>query len=593
MANQGMTWAWDEFDTYRLAQNTLEDFLTKRFGYYNFFTRVVNGVYKFWIPRALTEVSPSFLDFVYPFGDQENAQDFYFSGFKDELNWQGARQGCSLPSLGRSGSEMRLSFNLRSVEVSARAVDFPWSVRQLAIYHVFDFESGKSTWITLKGNTVIKKRISRLVETSEFSCRSIADQFSNALRIHLLLCDWSVENWRWYINDLENSLRGTTRGALSANVDHTLGSYHVGPEVTPSYPSSPTSPRSQFGSFPHVPRVGTSSTFASPKSKPKQIPHFFSRSSRTASTMSEAKTVTVENDEPRAVEGSGRGLLNKILMLLSNCRLLRKAIGTNQNSSVESKEDGFTTSPERRREPEMIPPGLQEGEEMENAQDTKFSDLQRIQYIEGKVHEVSLVLKLNIETLGQLVRHYSLVMEHGNLSSEIRTKCQKDITEFASYVGGAQKDLQLQLSRTDTLARLQAEQKTFLYGILQYQSMRSSELFAKKAHESALNMEALTNNMNDLAQKTKQETVSMRIITLVTLFFLPGTFIGTFMSTDIIKFGDDNEQHFQWKGLKLYLEICFPLMLLTFFAWFIVYKYVNRERNRDYSRSFSGYAVSV
>lgn len=31
--------------------------------------------------------------------------------------------------------------------------------------------------------------------------------------------------------------------------------------------------------------------------------------------------------------------------------------------------------------------------------------------------------------------------------------------------------------------------------------------------------------MYEIAQKTQQETVSMRIITLVTLFFLPGTFI--------------------------------------------------------------------
>lgn len=38
-------------------------------------------------------------------------------------------------------------------------------------------------------------------------------------------------------------------------------------------------------------------------------------------------------------------------------------------------------------------------------------------------------------------------------------------------------------------------------------------------------MEQLTREMHELAKKTKQETVSMRIITLVTLFFLPGTFI--------------------------------------------------------------------
>jgi hypothetical protein len=56
--------------------------------------------------------------------------------------------------------------------------------------------------------------------------------------------------------------------------------------------------------------------------------------------------------------------------------------------------------------------------------------------------------------------------------------------------------------------------------------MQASEVFARRAQESAVKMEAMTLNMNDLARKTKQETVSMRVITLVTLFFLPGTFIG-------------------------------------------------------------------
>lgn len=38
-------------------------------------------------------------------------------------------------------------------------------------------------------------------------------------------------------------------------------------------------------------------------------------------------------------------------------------------------------------------------------------------------------------------------------------------------------------------------------------------------------MEIVTNKMSEIARKTQTETVSMKIITLVTLFFLPGTFI--------------------------------------------------------------------
>lgn len=35
----------------------------------------------------------------------------------------------------------------------------------------------------------------------------------------------------------------------------------------------------------------------------------------------------------------------------------------------------------------------------------------------------------------------------------------------------------------------------------------------------------MTEDMNVIARKTKIETVSMKAITLVTMFFLPGTFI--------------------------------------------------------------------
>jgi len=38
-------------------------------------------------------------------------------------------------------------------------------------------------------------------------------------------------------------------------------------------------------------------------------------------------------------------------------------------------------------------------------------------------------------------------------------------------------------------------------------------------------MEQMTSRMEEIALKTEEETVSMRIVTYVTLFFLPGTFV--------------------------------------------------------------------
>ena len=55
--------------------------------------------------------------------------------------------------------------------------------------------------------------------------------------------------------------------------------------------------------------------------------------------------------------------------------------------------------------------------------------------------------------------------------------------------------------------------------------MNSNNQLAEKARLSADKMEIMNVEMHDIAQKTGVETVSMRIITVVTLFFLPGTFI--------------------------------------------------------------------
>lgn len=50
-------------------------------------------------------------------------------------------------------------------------------------------------------------------------------------------------------------------------------------------------------------------------------------------------------------------------------------------------------------------------------------------------------------------------------------------------------------------------------------------LLAQNAQESAEHVESMTNEMRSIAQSTQNETVSMRIITFVTLVYLPGTFV--------------------------------------------------------------------
>ena len=78
-------------------------------------------------------------------------------------------------------------------------------------------------------------------------------------------------------------------------------------------------------------------------------------------------------------------------------------------------------------------------------------------------------------------------------------------------------------------------------------NMEASKVLATKAHESTRNMEAITREMHIIAKKTKQETVSMRVITLVTLFFLPGTFISVCRPSSLRVVADDDADTHEYR----------------------------------------------
>jgi hypothetical protein len=115
--------------------------------------------------------------------------------------------------------------------------------------------------------------------------------------------------------------------------------------------------------------------------------------------------------------------------------------------------------------------------------------------------------------------------------------------------------------------------------------------------------------MEQLSVKTKQETVSIHVITILTLFFLPGTFVAvsyglpylskmvvwlltrcqTFFSSGIINFDDDEITSIgqwvtKWSALKLFGLICGPLMCLTLSAWAMAY-YIAHLQHRKNSLS--------
>lgn len=204
-----------------------------------------------------------------------------------------------------------------------------------------------------------------------------------------------------------------------------------------------------------------------------------------------------------------------------------------------------------------------------------FTDLPRVHKLEEKINEALDVLRNNDEVLNSLKNDYVTVVASIELEDD-----HESIQQFSSMISGVQNRLRVQHVRTKQLLRLLNDRKALLQEILSYESMEANRVLAEKASISATKME-------DISKKTNLETVSMRIITLVTLFFLPGTFISTLMSTPIVTFApgspSTSDGDISAGALSFFCAVSVPLMLATFGLWLCLYWW--EARKEVYKRS--------
>lgn len=165
---------------------------------------------------AYHQVMSPFVEFVLAFGKQHSVQDFHFSGFRAENNLSGHQR---IDALGRSGRILQMCYSLKGVEHQKLRDRLQWTIRGSAVYHSFDIESGRTVWVMIKGNFLLRDRIESAKTKSTSVDKNESLALASALETHLLLCDWAADNWRWYINFLEERVQDITQGFLSVMVD--------------------------------------------------------------------------------------------------------------------------------------------------------------------------------------------------------------------------------------------------------------------------------------------------------------------------------------------------------------------------------------
>ena len=429
-------------------------------------------------------VMPEFLAFLYPFGFQKYPQaDFNFSGFRQRLFPASQTQR---PSNNRKVpiGIFQICYNFRSVEPSD---SHEWSIRHCAVYHSFNLNEVRARWIIVKGDELMRRRIEAatgdrsLQGASDFT--SIDRAFKASLETHMFFCDWSAEYWRWYINYLEDGFQNMTRMALAAPV-----------EKLPL--ASPDTDQFSFG-----PRINTMDT---------QKTKFSALSWR----------------QPQASEMSN----------LDPVRSHQSTIARTYTNPETGISQPLPPDEDDEDEEEEGDASVQANGMKAAGETPKFSfgRLRKIHRIAEKANEAVLVLGQNQSILTQLKNYYRSILNRKEFPAGQSENCKDAVEDFELRIEGLEHDLQRQILRLESLLRLLGERKTLvnsvlynsfrkltqnqLHSILDYQNTQANKYSTKS-------MVTMTEDMDDIARKTKIETVSMKVITLVTLFFLPGTFI--------------------------------------------------------------------
>jgi hypothetical protein len=126
------------------------------------------------------------------------------------------------PSLGRSGQQFQLSYNLKTIappkEAQQQTSSSPWARRQCAVHHQFDMVHGTALWILTAAYETLKLSIQDLLPSDglppDLGFDTIEACFKTSLAVHLVHCRWSMDHWRWYLQWLEEAVDTLVRCTL-------------------------------------------------------------------------------------------------------------------------------------------------------------------------------------------------------------------------------------------------------------------------------------------------------------------------------------------------------------------------------------------
>jgi Mg2+ and Co2+ transporter CorA len=130
-------------------------------------------------------------------------------------------------------------------------------------------------------------------------------------------------------------------------------------------------------------------------------------------------------------------------------------------------------------------------------------DIQDLQEWQDRANEAVMVLEANTDVLKTLHKFYHDLVDRKDFPNNLRTACEDELRNFTSQLDEIINDFYMQTSRAKLLVKIISDRKELVLQHLQGQAAERTE---------------------KLNQNLEREAVVMRIVTIVTLVYLPATF---------------------------------------------------------------------
>jgi len=462
-------------------------------------------------------VMPIFLEYVFPTvyldrwfkPEPDQVQDIYFSGLEEAHQLSAGHDSGVLEGPGRSGTKLKLCYNLRSVERTTSEPTIPdlhWVIKPIAVYHHFDTETGRALWITCKSTPDFGETIGSWLSAPEQSkLETKGARFLATLRTHIQFCMWAAEGWKWYLKEMETQVQDIAEVAQNSDIDAYEGPaqdvqspvpnptnhsevmahsrpasvHHNQPRVTPS----PTrgslceTPSNMSVREGHLPDSLPNGPEARAKSADDLQNHNHTITTGQPSTLGEPDSTaatTIPMPDVRSPH------LRRVMQTTENLRstsLPQVHSTTPLHTTLRSMTDplSFRQIPPAAREavlpgdkdpvakiiPEVLPP------EEPDAEGTakrlfRFRDVQRAQSLEEKAQEALLVLRLNMEVLEDLKSQYEVVTSDPSFPVDLKQDCSAWTSWFSRSIDKIVKEFQRQVSRAEMVQKLLENRKNFV-----------------------------------------------------------------------------------------------------------------------------------